>query len=214
MIRRASRLREKRVHYARPRDFSPTRKRAEIAMLGEEAMKTVDSAAKLAFEKNANEWKIGKSPPDIPITAVKQLSRALVKIYGEMKLGYGPGQMEVVWRKIRKGKSAGIRTTKSKGELQNILKVISKIESLASSQTQRGGIMEEYGRAIMMNSPGTEVEWADRHGISRHMENYSVPKKELLRLVRFAAYEAAVALNEARNRVIQQMTFLKTRKSH
>ena len=82
MMRPVSRLREKKVVYKKPTIFSFARKKTKIGLLGKKTMISVDSAAKLVFEKHKKNWKVKNRRPEVPEKASKELGRKLIQIYG------------------------------------------------------------------------------------------------------------------------------------
>jgi len=207
MIRPASKIRERRVTYKKPRIFTGARKKAKITLLGKQTMIGLDSAAKLVFENHKKHWEIKRHHSSIPPAASKQLGKDLIRIYAETKLGFSKQQMISTIKGVHKVKRKTLRTRKTVPELKKILTVIERLSKLANKQAQKGGIAEEYARSIL-SSYSRDVDWKDKHGYKRHTETYHAPKTVLYRLVKFSAYEAANVLMDAENRIRMQIQSL------
>ena len=196
MMRPVSRLREKKVVYKKPLIFSFARKKTKIRLLGKKTMISVDSAAKLVFEKHKKNWKVDGRRPEVPEKASKELGRKLIQIYGEVKLGLNKKEMKYVQQGVQKAIRGTLKSPKKEHELKKILEFVEKVSKLANKQARKGGIAEEYARSILTNYQ-RKVDWKDTHGRGRHTENYQISKTLLYRIVKYSAYEAARILNDA-----------------
>ena len=204
--RRVGQQREKKVVYKKPKHASIRRKKAKVNYLGEQTIKNIDSAAKLAFENHP--WTSPARIHGISKEATRQLSRDMLRIIAETKLGYNAEQMKLVFDGLKKMEKSSLHTRKTAPELRKMLKEVDRLANHMMKQAAPGALPEEYAAGLLTNE-GPQVTWKDRHGKDRHVAEYSVPKSELYRLVRFSAYEAAINISEARNRISQMIEQLK-----